>query len=128
VEENWQRRHALWHRYLRELSGLPLTLPAPSDPGTRHALHLFTVLVTDDAPIARDGFIESLTREGIGVGVHYNSIPTHMYYRQAYGWAPEDYPESHRIGRQTVSLPLQPDLSEEEQDRVIGAVRRAVGW
>jgi dTDP-4-amino-4,6-dideoxygalactose transaminase len=127
LDENWHRRDAIWRRYLRELRGLPVTLPDPADPGTRHALHLFTVLVGEDAPISRDGFIQALTRAGIGVGVHYNSIPTHRYYREAYGWAPEDYPHSHRIGRQTVSLPLSADLSEDEQARVVRAVQTAFG-
>jgi dTDP-4-amino-4,6-dideoxygalactose transaminase len=127
VEENWRRREAIWQRYLRELPGLPLRLPAPADAWGRHALHLFTVQVGDDSPIGRDRFIDALTREGIGVGVHYNSIPTHPYYQHTYGWRPEDYPHSHRIGRQTVSLPLSADLSDEEQRRVIAAVRRNLG-
>jgi len=33
-------------------------------------------------------------------------VPEHPYYRQEFGWKPEDYPHAMRIGRQTVSLPL----------------------
>jgi dTDP-4-amino-4,6-dideoxygalactose transaminase len=128
VEENWRRRDAIWERYLRELGGLPLELPSAIGTGERHARHLFTVIVRADAPIDRDGFMAELTKEGVGVGVHYNSIATHPYYQDAYGWRPEDYPHSHRIGRQTVSLPLSPDLSDQEQSRVVAAVRKALGF
>ncbi len=128
VEENWLRRERIWSKYMDALSGLSVVLPAPWDRRRRHALHLFTVLVDEQtAPIDRDRFIAALTRKGIGVGVHYNSIPTHPYYHRAYGWQPTDYPHSHRIGRQTVSLPISPDLDDGEQERVIAAVRQALG-
>ena len=127
VEDNWRRRERIWNRYLDELQGLPLALPAPYEEAGRHALHLFTILVDEKhAPVDRDAFINELTRKGVGVGVHYNSIPTHAYYQQTYGWQPEDYPHSYRIGRQTVSLPLSPDLTDEEQGHVITAVRQTL--
>ena len=47
-----------------------------------------------------------MTQRNIGVGVHYLCIPEHPYYREHFGWRPEDYPVAQRIGRQTVSLPL----------------------
>ncbi len=127
VEENWLRRERIWNNYMDALSGLPVVLPASWDRRRRHALHLFTVLVDEQAPIDRDSFIAALTRKGVGVGVHYNSIPTHSYYHRAYGWQPADYPHSHRIGRQTVSLPISPDLDDREQARVTAAVRQALG-
>ncbi len=125
VEDNWTRRRRIWERYSKELSDLPLDLPAPVDQNNRHALHLFTVLVDERrAGISRDAFIDALTREGIGVGVHYNSIATHPYYQRTFGWKPDDWPASARIGRQTVSLPLSADLSDDEQSRVIDAMMR----
>jgi dTDP-4-amino-4,6-dideoxygalactose transaminase len=63
-----------------------------------------------------------MTDVGIGVGVHYLSIPEHPYYRDTFGWRPEDYPHAARIGEQTVSLPLSPKLDPEDVGRVIGAV------
>jgi dTDP-4-amino-4,6-dideoxygalactose transaminase len=63
-----------------------------------------------------------MTRHNIGVGVHYLSIPEHPYYQKIFGWRPEDYPQAMRIGRQTVSLPLSPGLSDGDVDDVITAV------
>jgi dTDP-4-amino-4,6-dideoxygalactose transaminase len=63
----------------------------------------------------------------IGVGVHYLSIPEHPYYQNTYAWCPEDYPNAMRIGRQTVSLPLSPGLSDRDVEDVIEAVVGIVG-
>ena len=47
LEARWARRRAIWRFYDAELAALPLQLPAPPAPGTRHALHLYTCLVDD---------------------------------------------------------------------------------
>ena len=107
IEPNWRRREALWQRYQRELAGLGLVLPAAPEAGTRHGLHLFTVLVDDvETGVSRDDFLELMTRHGIGVGVHYLSIPEHPYYRERFGWLPEMFPVAASIGWRTVSLPF----------------------
>jgi dTDP-4-amino-4,6-dideoxygalactose transaminase len=76
--------------------------------------------------VTRDQFITAMTGENIGVGVHYQSIPVHPYYRERFGWRPEDYPNSLRIGEQTVSLPLSPRLRERDVSDVIRAVRKVL--
>lgn len=125
---NWERRRAIWSRYLDAFAGLPLSLPAAPDPATRHACHLFTVLVDDRlAGITRDEFLAAMTDLGVGVGVHYMSVPEHPAYRERFGWRPEDWPVAMRIGRQTVSLPLSPTLTETDVERVVCAVRLTLG-
>lgn len=124
VESYWQRRAALWQRYNTALADLPLTLPAAPAPHTRHAYHLYTVLVDETrAGITRDAFLEAMTAHNIGIGVHYLSLPEHPYYQARYGWRPEDYPHAMRLGRQTVSLPLSAKLSDADVEDVIAAVR-----
>ncbi len=78
VETYWKRREAIWQRYIEELGDLPIELPAPVAPDTRHAYHLF-ILRIDAARcgVSRDAFLEEMTRRKIGVGVHYRSIPSH---------------------------------------------------
>ena len=118
------RRQEIWDAYLEGLAGLPITLPAPFEPDTEHALHLFTIRIdTDDAPVTRDEFLDAMTRHRIGVGVHYLSIPEHPYYQERFGWHPVDVPQATRIGRETVSLPLMPSMTDVDVARVIGAVR-----
>ena len=122
VERNWERRREIWQAYQSAFAELPVTRPTESASGTRHAYHLYTILIDEQrSGIARDAFLDAMTAHNIGVGVHYLSIPEHPYYRHAYGWGPEDYPNAMRIGRQTVSLPISAKLSDRDQQDVITA-------
>jgi len=123
VEASWQRRRTIWEQYQRAFADLPITLPAGPEADTRHAYHLFTIQV-DHARcgIERDAFLDAMTAARIGVGVHYLSVPEHPYYQQRFGWRPEQWPHAMRIGRQTVSLPISPKLTDADVERVIAAV------
>jgi dTDP-4-amino-4,6-dideoxygalactose transaminase len=127
IESYWQRRAKIWQRYQEAFAELPLGLPAPIEPGTRHAYHLYTIMVDEaNVGLSRDEFLQAMTQQNIGVGVHYLSIPEHPYYQKTFGWKPEDYPHAMRIGRQTVSLPISAKLTEEDVEDVIQAVKRCV--
>ena len=128
VESAWNRRREIWERYDDALSGLPLATPAPLDPASRHALHLYTILVDEtSAGLTRDAVIDGLTREGIGVGVHYLALPEHPFYRERLGWSVDDVPHAAAIGRRTISLPISPRLSDGDVSDVILALRRVLG-
>jgi dTDP-4-amino-4,6-dideoxygalactose transaminase len=123
VDANWALRGRIWARYLEAFEDLPITLPAPVEPNSRHAYHLMTVLLDEKrCGMSRDAFLEAMTREKLGVGVHYLSIPEHPVYQEEFGWRPEDYPHAMRIGRQTVSLPLSAKLTDENVERVTKTV------
>jgi len=127
IEANWKRRESIWRTYEREFHDLPVRLPAPTRPGTRHAHHLFTLEIDESrAGISRDDFMRGMHRENIGVGVHYQSIPSHPFYRERYGWEPEAWPNSKRFGEETVSLPLSAKLDDDDVGDVITAVRRVL--
>lgn len=120
VEENWQKRAQLWAQYSAALSDLPLTLPVPPEPGTRHAHHLFTVRVNaQSSGISRDEMLTELTKRRIGVGVHYLSIPEHPFYQERFGWHPDDYPVAAQVGKEILSLPLSPKLSGDDMEYII---------
>ena len=127
VEAAWERRREIWNRYNKELADLPLEMAAPPESDTRHAYHLFTVLIDEtQVGVSRDEFLDAMTAARIGVGVHYRSIAEHPYYRQAFGWRPENYPAALEIGRRTVSLPLSPKLTDQDVDDVIKSTRCAL--
>jgi dTDP-4-amino-4,6-dideoxygalactose transaminase len=124
VEQYWRRRRRVWDSYNEAFVDLPLALPKAPEPGTRHALHLYTVLLDKTkAPITRDLFISALHRRNIGTGVHYRAIPVHPVYQRLFGWRAEDFPVAAAIGESTVSLPLSPKLTEVDVADVIEAVR-----
>lgn len=127
VEKSWLRRREIWNRYQTELADLPLDLPAEPEPGSRHAYHLYTILIDAEAAgITRDAFLDEMTRRKIGIGVHYLSIPEHPFYKERFGWSTDDFPNARDIGRRTISLPISPKLTDADQDDVIRAVRSII--
>lgn len=125
VEDNWPRRCEIWQRYNEALTNLPISLPADPEPATRHAYHLYTILVDEARTgISRDAFLDAMTAHNIGVGVHYLSIPEHSYYCQTFGWKPKETPNAANISRQTVSLPISPKLTDDDVNDVVVAVRQ----
>ena len=123
VDANLRRREEIWRRYDDAFVQLPIGLPTPEQPETRHGRHLYTLMINSGhCGISRDDFLEAMTVAGIGTGVHYLSIPEHPYYQQRFGWRPEQWPNAMKLGRETVSLPLSPALSDVDVGRVIDAV------
>lgn len=122
VRENWERRRTVWERYQHAFADLPVRLPAPVEPDTVHAFHLYTLLIEPSAPVTRDQFLDAMTKKGVGTGVHYLSIPEHPFYQKTFGWDPADFPHATDIGRRTVSIPLSAKLTDAEVERVIAAV------
>lgn len=127
IETNWIRRDEIWRKYDEAFRDLPLHLPADPEPGTRHARHLYTILV-DDArtSVTRDELQQRLHAEGIGTGIHYVAIHLHPFYRQTFGYRRGDFPEAEYISDRTLSLPLSAKLTDADVERVIGAVRRSL--
>jgi dTDP-4-amino-4,6-dideoxygalactose transaminase len=115
-------RAALWQHYDELLGGLPLTLPSPPAAETRHARHLYQVLVEPTARRSRDELLGFLTERKIGVGVHYRACHLHPYYRTKYGLAEEDFPVASDLSERTLSLPLSVDMTDDDVLDVVAAL------
>ena len=127
VEKYWKRREEIWKRYDKAFADMPIGTPLPAEPDTRHAHHLYTIMVDKKrSGITRDEFLNAIQAHNIGVGVHYLSIPEHPYYKKTFGWKPAEYPNASRVGRETVSLPLSAKLTDGDVDDVIEAVGRVL--
>ena len=123
VDQYWARRNEIWDVYNKAFHDLALELPASPEPNTRHGLHLYTIMVDEKrVGISRDAFLDGMTRNNVGAGVHYLSIAEHPYYQQRFGWHPEAWPNAMRVGRQTISLPFSAKLSDEDVADVIEVV------
>jgi dTDP-4-amino-4,6-dideoxygalactose transaminase len=116
-----EKRKKIARKYIAALEKLDfIELPEYTD---EHAWHLFIVrIVPDRITIDRDEFIERLRSSGIGTSVHY--IPLHImpYYKKLYGFKAEDFPIALEHYRTSISLPIYPDLTEEQAYRVIKAI------
>ena len=127
VEENLIKREKIWEQYQEAFSNLPVTTPKEPESNTRHGRHLYTLLIDEEEiGMSRDQFLSEMTKKDIGVGVHYQSIASHPYYRDTYNFDINDYPNSKLIGEQTVSLPFSPHLTSNEISRIIQAVEETV--
>jgi dTDP-4-amino-4,6-dideoxygalactose transaminase len=126
LDEWIDRRAELWARYDALLEGLPLVTPATAAPGSRHARHLYTVLVAGDSPLSRDELLNHLDGSRIGAGVHYRGVHLHPYYRDRYGIDPATLPVATDISERTLSLPLSPKVTESDQDDVVEALAAAL--
>ena len=122
--DDWiELRGEQWERYDELLAGLPLETPPPPEPGTKHARHLYQVLLDPDAGLERDELLSALSERNIGTGVHYRGVHLHPFYRDKYGLRPEDFPVANAISERTVSLPLSPKVTESDQHDVVSALR-----
>jgi dTDP-4-amino-4,6-dideoxygalactose transaminase len=127
VEANLVRRQDIWTRYDQAFADLPVFLPPPEERGTRHARHLYTLLLDiEHLSGGRDDVQAALHEQRIGTGIHYRALHLHRYYRETYGYAPGDLPNAEWIAERTLSLPLSPKLTSQDVEDVIRAVRRTV--
>ena len=124
VEAFQRRREAIAAAYDAAFAGLPLLLPPRPAPGDRHAWHLYVIRLQDDAPLARDRFIEAMFEAGIGCSVHYIPLHLHPYWRDRYGLSPERFPHSQRAYERMLTLPLYTRMSDADVARVCTTVCR----
>lgn len=106
-----------------ELFG-PDQLPLRDNPG--HSWNMFTVLLPlERMALGRKAFMDAMHAEGIGVGLSYEAVHLTTLFRGR-GWREGQFPVAERIGRETVTLPLFPEMTESDVARVAEATRRIV--
>jgi dTDP-4-amino-4,6-dideoxygalactose transaminase len=76
-----------------------------------------------EARLGRDAFIEALFARGIGCSVHYIPLHQHPYWRDRYALAAADFPHSQAAYEAMLSLPLYSRMTEQDAERVVGALR-----
>ncbi|MEB5836743.1 UDP-4-amino-4-deoxy-L-arabinose aminotransferase [Pantoea dispersa] len=120
------RRQAIAARYLRELADTPLLpLVQPAWPH-QHAWHLFIIRVDETrCGISRDALMEQLKIHDIGTGLHFRAAHTHKYYRERYPQL--SLPATEWNSERICSLPLFPDMLDDDVTRVITALRHLAG-
>lgn len=123
-----QKRETLAARFDAELADLPLILPArPVHEGSNHAWHLYPVRLKPEAGISRDDFIVAMAERGIGCSVHFIPLHRQPVWRDGYELKREDFPVSDAAFEAEVTLPLYTRMTDDDQSRVIAAVREILG-
>ncbi len=119
------KRVTLVKRYMKALKDWPeFILPTAPAYAHKHAWHLFTPRLKNNG---RDGFINAMKAENIGIGLHYEAAHIFTWYKDHFGWQLEDFPNALTAGNTICSLPLFPTMTEAEQNRVIAAMRKIFG-
>jgi dTDP-4-amino-4,6-dideoxygalactose transaminase len=116
-------RHKVVAQYQAAFAQHPAFELPVERPEVEHAWHLYVLRLNHEAlTIGRDQFIEELKARNIGISVHFIPIHIHPYYRNKYGFQPDDFPVAHGNFLRMLSLPLHPRLTEEDVNDVIEAV------
>lgn len=119
------RRHQLACRYDDLLANLPVTTPW-QHPDSYSGLHLYVIrLQLDRVGKTHLQIFESLRELGIGVNLHYIPVHTQPYY-QRMGFQAGDFPQAESYYTEAISLPMFQTMSEQQQDEVIAALRKAL--
>jgi dTDP-4-amino-4,6-dideoxygalactose transaminase len=127
IEAFWERRAALKARMDAAFDDVPeITRPAVRS-GSKHAYHLYPIVVrTEELTTDRDGIMEAIQAEHIGVGVHFRAVHLHPYYEQAWGFRRGMFPHAEYYSDRTISLPLYPKMTDADADDVIAVVRAVI--
>jgi UDP-4-amino-4-deoxy-L-arabinose-oxoglutarate aminotransferase len=120
------RRAEIAQRYLTELADTPFLPLAQPEWSHQHAWHLF-IIRADEATcgLSRDALMETLKAQDIGTGLHFRAAHTHKYYRERYPQL--SLPNTEWNSDRICSIPLFPDMRDEDVSRVIGALRHIAG-
>jgi dTDP-4-amino-4,6-dideoxygalactose transaminase len=119
----WTRRRGeIAVSYATRLDALDLPLPAPQAHGDRHVYHVYAIRIR-----GRDRVRRALADAGIDTGVHY-PIPVHLQPAfAALGHRLGDFPISERLASETLSLPIFPEMTQQQVNQVCDALRATCG-
>jgi UDP-4-amino-4,6-dideoxy-N-acetyl-beta-L-altrosamine transaminase len=125
VDEFVGRRRELRDRYNHLLERLPVSLPY-EEPFTISSVHLYVPLMrVEEISITHRQAFESMRTQNIGVNLHYIPVYLQPYY-QDLGFKKGHCPNAEAYYERAISLPLFPDLTFEQQDRVVAALEQAL--
>jgi len=127
LEEMQRRRRAIAAQYDEALGQLDVLETPVVRPQVETAWHIYLVrLRPQGLRIGRDEFIEELRRRNIGASVHFIPVHMHRYYRDRYGYRPEQFPIAQGAFERMLSLPLSPAHTDQDVADVIEAVTEIV--
>ncbi|MGQ9570601.1 MAG: DegT/DnrJ/EryC1/StrS family aminotransferase [Thermodesulfovibrionales bacterium] len=123
IDTMCERRDKIWRTYEEALTGFNDIKIMKTLKDSKHARHLFTVLVKAGK---RDFVLHKLQEKAIGVSVNYRPVHLLEYYRKTFGYKEGNFPVAEDIGKRTISLPLYPSLKDNEVSYVIETLKSII--
>jgi len=126
LEEFIAKRTALVLRYNELFAGWEeLMLPLNPEYSSRNCWYIYAPLINvEKAGVTRDEFMQKMKDNNIGTGLHYEAVHLYSFYQKTFGYKKGDFPNAEIISDRIVSLPLFPDMTFAEQDRVVTTMRK----
>lgn len=120
-----KERKRVFTRYNDALKqyGWALTPPAVT-PGKESSYHVYTLRIKDVTEQQRDEIIQEIAKSEVAVNVHFVPLPMFTFFREK-GYDIKDYPQAYRNYAHEISLPVYPQLTDEQADFVIRTVVEA---
>jgi perosamine synthetase len=127
VEKMWLRRQEIARQYTEAFAPCAaLQVPATCS-DVQHAWHLYMLrLNLDQLHLDRANFVAELKRRNIGVSVHFIPLHLHPYYRETYGYQPQEFPIAYAEYQREISLPIYSKMNDRDVHDVINAVLEIV--
>lgn len=132
MEEMLKRRRTIADRYNTSFARIPQLQHPVERENCRHAWHLYVLRLNQDhfAPESpgalRKSMLEDLKARKIGSSVHFIPLHIHPYYRDIFGYKPEDFPNAYHQYLRAFSLPIYSRMSDRDIDDVVETVAWAV--
>ncbi|SVC46383.1 uncharacterized protein METZ01_LOCUS299237, partial [marine metagenome] len=125
IDNYISKRNNIAEIYRNELQELPLKFQATYR-DRYSAYHLFVIrLKLDDIEKTHLEIFNDLISEGIGVNLHYMPVYRHHYYSR-FNYQREFFKESEEYYKEAISIPIFPNLTEQEQSYVIEAIKKII--
>ena len=113
-------------RYNALLHDLPFVTPYVME-GANPSWHIYVVrMIPDQIGKTKKQIFEEMKEQGIVLNLHYFPVPRQPYYEKL-GFQQGDFPASEKYYEEAFTLPLYYDLTDDEQDRIVGALKKALG-
>lgn len=122
IGQSWSRRKELYDAYAGACRSIGLGFNQVL-PGSTHGYHMFVIQVD---PIQRESIIGSLEGAGVQTSIHYDPLHLEPYYRTNFDYKKGDFPVAERLGFASVTLPMYPQMTDEQQAYVIEALKNAL--
>ena len=119
-----KKRNKIAEKYNKHLEHLELKTPF-IESYNYSAYHLYPILLTKNSGISRKKLVEKFLDSKIGVQIHYIPIHLQPFYAR-FGFKKGDFKEAEQYYKNTISLPIFPNLSDDEQDKVIKVLKKCV--
>ena len=120
------QRKTIFRFYQDYFSTKPWAILPPFENSDKiSSCHLYALRIKDATEAQRDAIIDKISKEGVAVNVHFQPLPLLSLFK-SYGYRIEDYPNAYNNYKAEISLPIYPQLTQEQLDYIVNTITNAV--